>query len=636
MASLSDLKNDGNEGKEPFVPYVKDDSEEVVEIKEEKEIPTESEEEQMITQPGISFQKKPTTVNVPKERVKADFSKLPKKKEDGVDVKISPQHDLLGIDENGDFIPDGPFASYIAEKKKEAQEYMANQEAEAEMEGKKIYNATVGLTPDIPPESEEEKEVEETDKVELTPAPKLKKETIDIFDEEEDNMAEENVTNVEEVVEEPVVEEIKEEVTSEPENVIDEDDFPVDDEDLDLDVDDEPEITPVVEKSTPVAAPAEISEDEFEEEIDIDVHKERLATDEESADDDDDELDIDTKAVPEVDSSEDQSLVMLKKQITEKIKPVSKKYDLSGFTVASKPVVSNAIIQTKEISTAKWVLLTTGTTFMVRELLGSDLERLRMVMQSNDARGTLQTIYDAITSPKPSFEKWMKSVAFDDYDHLFMGLYIAAFNGSNFMPVDCTNDKCEVKNYVTDDMKFTNLVKYKDDEAKKKFMKLYREEPTEVTGLRPTEIVPISHDYAIGFVTPSLYSIMIETGYFDSDFQRKYASAISIAPYIDRIYQIDWNTKQFIPVAYKEYANNDAKNAKSKIVKYNKIFATLNSDEIAIIRAYMESINDGNDLVTYQQPETVCPHCGNVNKAIESSAASMLFLRVSLAMLTNT
>ena len=63
----------------------------------------------------------------------------------------------------------------------------------------------------------------------------------------------------------------------------------------------------------------------------------------------------------------------------------------------------------------------------------------------------------------------------------------------------------------------------------------------------------------------------------------------------------------------------------------------MNADEIAIMRAYINGINKHTDMVTYQIPETTCPHCGNVNKAVENqSASSLVFLRNQLGLLVTT
>ena len=295
------------------------------------------------------------------------------------------------------------------------------------------------------------------------------------------------------------------------------------------------------------------------------------------------------------------------------------------------------VFKTKEVTASKWVLPFTGITILMKELLGADLERLRMVMQANDARSTLQIVYDNIVSPKPSFDKWLNSIAGMDYEHLFMAVYVASFNGSNHMPIDCTNKNCKEKSYITDDIPFTELVSYKDDTAKAKFMKLYKEEPSESKGLKAAEIIAISEDYAIGLCVPTLYGAMIEPGYFTDDFIRKHASVISLLPYIDKMYVIDNNNKQLVPIEYKDYPLDPGKTAKSKAVKYGKIFATLTSDEITTLRACVQAVGDNEDIISYKQPSTTCPHCGHQNPEVENvNPSSLVFLRNQLGLLMNT
>lgn len=528
-------------------------------------------------------------INVPKknvamsmttgeEREKADFSSLEKPETPGVEVRESIVADT--------FAPGGPFDEYLKNKRKEAMEDIASWEAEAEIEGKQVVTTDENGNIVVP--SEDEELENNTPVIENTTY-----KNVDVFSDEESDEEDE-----EDMSEEKLVETNIEEENSQP-----------DPEDIEVD-----EVEDVVEEDIDMSV-TKVSE-KFDDETDV-------------IDEDEDVKDSDEEA--------EATFQSFKKMVTEKIKPVSKKLNISGFTIAKQPNMSNAVVATKELAIAKWVLPSTGITIMMKEFLGADLEKLRLLIQGNDARGTLQLIYDHIVSPKPQrFEAWLKTIAYDDYDHLFMAVYIASFSGANYMPVDCTNPSCKEKTYVTDDIPFTQLVKYKDDSAKKEFKKIYAEEPVLSNPIVATEIVPVSEKYAIGFMLPTIYSVLIESGYFDQEFTKKYATTISIAPYIETIYEINFATKTLIPIGYKEYVNNDGKTAKSKIVKYAKIINTLSSDEITTLRAYTEAINKNSDMITYQIPDTTCPHCGHQNAASASTAASMVFLRNQLALLVNT
>lgn len=442
-------------------------------------------------------------------------------------------------------------------------------------------------------------------------------EVLDSYTEEE--LADINSGAGSDIVDEPEEENMEEEEdTVEENNIVEE--TPVEEE-----VDEEVMEEPAIEE------PAKPVDTSVRDENAVDIEVTSAVIEDEEKDDD-----LDVEVATEDNTDTDKVMVSLQRQVTEKMRPVLHKRDLTGFTVATQPIAINSVVETKEVSVAKWPLSATGITVQGRTLLGSDLEDLRSLMQQQDYRGILQKIYDAIVSPKPAFNIWVKSIAYTDYDDLFMLLYIAAFKGSNYMPVDCTGAKCPEKTYITDDIPFSRMVKYKDEESKEKFQKLYKTAPADNYGLTPTEIVPVSENFAIGFVIPSLYAVLLEGDYYDAEFRRKYGTAIAVAPYVDKFYHIDYANKKYVPVDFKKYDNNDAKTCKSKIITYNKILRTFTSDEINALKAYMEAINTKDRLVTYIMPATTCPHCGAENAETEARAQSLLFLRNQLAALVNT
>jgi len=72
----------------------------------------------------------------------------------GVTIKESLVNDILG--------PGGPFEEYKKRKMEEYRKFIAEQKAEAELEGKKIVDGGVDLKPIIPVEDLEQAEVEGT------------------------------------------------------------------------------------------------------------------------------------------------------------------------------------------------------------------------------------------------------------------------------------------------------------------------------------------------------------------------------------------------------------------------------------------------------------------------------------------
>lgn len=346
----------------------------------------------------------------------------------------------------------------------------------------------------------------------------------------------------------------------------------------------------------------------------------------------DEEDDVEVKETED----NDESINILKNMIAQKIKPVSIKTDITGFTVAKKGTMSTEILAIDQAAFAKWPLPATGITVSMREISGANLENLRGYLDRNmpDNRSALKIIYDHIVSPKPdNFEAWLKSIAYADYDNLFMLVYISAFADANFLPVDCTSDTCG-KPYLTDSLPIMDMVKFKNEETEQKFWDLYNEEPSNAKALYTTEIVPISNSFAIGLKEPSLYSVLIEPQYFNSDFTEKYAQTVRYFPYIDNLYWIDAERKTLVPIKWKVYDNNVAKSVRSRVRRYDKIVNGLTSDQHALILAYINAINDRIDWFNYRMPETTCPHCGQVIDADDSyTALNLVFLRNRLAVL---
>ena len=298
--------------------------------------------------------------------------------------------------------------------------------------------------------------------------------------------------------------------------------------------------------------------------------------------------------------------------------------------------MNNAILEPKEVPVAKWALPATGITFQIKEIFGSSIEMIRTAISNNQMNTVLQIIYDHIVSPKPAtMEAWAKTIAFDDFDHLFMGVYIASFADSNFIQMVCDNNECKDKVFVTDNIPIMNMVKFKDDKAEKEFKALLNSDAVNPKGLYVSEIIPISEKFAFGFTVPSIYSIYIEERYLDETFRTKYANAASIAPYVDNIYYIDQENSQLTPIGYKDYPNNKAKTIKSKIVKFDKIISTLDMDEINLIRAYMAKIIESSNTLSYVVPEATCPHCGKVIAETPTNASQAVFQRNQLSLLVN-
>lgn len=363
----------------------------------------------------------------------------------------------------------------------------------------------------------------------------------------------------------------------------------------------------------------------------------------EDAEDEDTELEIKKNDIDD-DEDEEDRLVLLKSIISQKIKPIKQRLDLSSYTISSKVKTTDAVVETDQIPTAKWALMSSNVVVLMKAFSGSELETLRECLEDRgegfqDYRTVLNMIYHHIVSPKPkSFEKWVKTISFFDYEHLFFAIYIASFSGANYIPIECSNPKCKnkVRTYLTDNIPFMDMVKYKNNRIENRFKELYKSDSYDPIGLIMSEVVPLDEKTAIGFRIPSLYGALLEPSYFDDIFTKRYSSTINVLPYIDNIYEIDQTTKMLTPYGYKIYTNNIAKSTKSRVKKYHNILKNLHPDSYNLVGGIVSEINDirTKEYITYQIPETNCPYCGTVIPAKENqSPIQMVFTRNRLGLL---
>lgn len=551
-------------------------------------------------------------------RVAANFNSIPATDGSetlGVEIKESPAAEI--------FKPGGDFDKYVQERVEEVNSWYAKESAKAKAKAEEEEINKLKESGEIP---------EDEDDLDTNIAPALSGRIVDVTARKERKEDDMKINPVN-------VDQIKKEET------------PVAESDLDLDYEVEEEFeeeeeetaaeTPVEPEPVSEVHNAEeiISEEPIKEEPPVEEKKSSvkdtidrvtrrvMAVDIDDDEDLDEEVDIET-------TSDDENTEILRSLISEKIVPVSKKLDISSFAVANKGTSSNNIFETKEAAIGKWVLPATGICVLIREISGANLETMRSLLSRRipDMRGALKIIYDHIVSPKPeSFEVWLKSIAFADYDHLFMAIYIAAFAEANFMPIDCA--ECG-KPYLTEDINIMDMVKFKDEKSEAKFTALYNAEPVNPNGLYVTENVAISDKFAVAFREPSLYSVLIESQYFDDKFTRKYQQAIAIMPYIDQVFFIDIENRRLVPVDFKLFANDPSKTARVKIKKLDAMLNTLSVDQNAVLATYTTKINERADWFTYQIPASTCPNCKHENPAQDNqSASSLVFLRNRLGAL---
>ena len=363
-------------------------------------------------------------------------------------------------------------------------------------------------------------------------------------------------------------------------------------------------------------------------------------------DEDLDDIDLDEEDDDEFDDEDDelseQEIADLREAIKDKLKldiPVNTSGEAK--ISANKTISLNDVLsmQTSNANVIDYPLMSAGRCVSMREFSGTEIESLNQGASGRNRFNTLKTIYHTlydhiVDNNKPEFDKWLKVTSFMDIEHLYMAAYKASFNGANYIPFNCTNDKCNHV-FLSDNIEIEDMIKFKDDAAKKKFYDILENSDTiskEDACLYKTKIVPVSPTIAIGFREPSIYNTIFENSVLDQNFIDKYTRLLTMMVYIDNIYVIQ--NGEYIPVRCRVDRHSLAKTAKIRIVTYSKIIRTLPSDSYNNILAEIAKINDLGDEVKYQLPEITCPKCGQTIEATEQTPTQLLFSRHQLNLLS--
>ncbi|MDD3121998.1 MAG: hypothetical protein PHC62_00615 [Candidatus Izemoplasmatales bacterium] len=361
----------------------------------------------------------------------------------------------------------------------------------------------------------------------------------------------------------------------------------------------------------------------------------------EFANDDDEDLkeDKESEDLENIDGKETDEEIMnrFKKSIKEKIKPVTKAFDISTYTVVNKAVpFSNAVqSQTTHFRSAKWALMNSGRPITMRSFLATEFDAI-----SNGSRGDTRymtvkkqykMIFDHIMDPKPkTVEEWAKVNSFLDLDHIWFSVYRASFEGSNYIPKDCV-DTTKCRNvFLTEDIPLMDMVKFESKEVRKEFFNILNKEADMTSNMYVSEVVPISNDYAIALREPSIYNIVFETALLEEDFLNSHQDLVSVLAYIDQVYKLDHTTRSMVPINSPYFANNETKTYKTRIKTLSKILDTLTSDQYRYILTLIDNINKRGDKVTYIHPEMTCPKCNTKIPEAVQTPQNMVFLRHQL------
>lgn len=510
-------------------------------------------------------------------------------------IHISPEHDMLDVEN-----PDSIFSKYVHQKDQEAAEWIAQKEEERRViEEEKAFEVdTTGDTnfgDDVEETDESDEGVISAGTEELDQRMVGSYSMANIENEDLSGLMEEEI---DQTIDEEYEEKIDRSAEADKENI----------------------------NTTPIVS------DDIDVDINVTMDGGAMAT--EVTEEDEEEI-------AKANNDDEDTLKILQRLATEKLKPVSKQLNISSFTILKKPV-SNITPMFKESSSrvAKWILPTQQSIVLMKEFSGAELEKLREYSENTRSVDALNRrfnmIYSHIMSPKPAaFDTWLKTTPFDDVDSYFFAIYIASFKGANYLPADCINPACK-ETFLSDDMDIMSMVEFENDEAKKNFVQLYQSEATPAgKGIFCTEVVPLNDKIAISFRQPSIYNVF-EIASMDDKTRSEYSSIIDYIPYIDTIYSIDMVNQQLIPIGYKMFADNNQRTIRSKVQKFNSILSTLTVDEFAIIKAYVKAIAQKNSGIYYTYPAIECPKCHNTTEKQRTTAEELVFTRYQLGTLVNT
>lgn len=327
----------------------------------------------------------------------------------------------------------------------------------------------------------------------------------------------------------------------------------------------------------------------------------------------------------------------LKAELSKKMKPVTKKFDLSAVAVSNKPItVSNAtnkvVRMDKKIFT--WALPRSKRPVSVKAFTATELNVLQSYVENRSrSRDVFKTIWDHIIGNKgDSFDTWAKCTSYFDVDHLWFAIYGACFNGANYLPYTCP--KCNEVT-VANDIPLETMCKSDKPGAKEEIEKLrHIADDPDFGNVFAGYRVQVSDQFVFEFKEPSIYDTVIVPTMFDAEFSRKYSDIIGVCAYISNIYCIDMegDTPVLRPIAVKEFINNETKTQKAKVIQYAKIIRTLESDQYNVIMGHINAMNE-SDSVYYCLPAVSCDHCKQEIEEERSAAADLVFMRHRLAIL---
>ena len=327
----------------------------------------------------------------------------------------------------------------------------------------------------------------------------------------------------------------------------------------------------------------------------------------------------------------------LKAELAKKMRPVSKKFDLSHAVVAQSPItVTNALSDVVPLDRKifTWGLYRSKRSVSIKGFTATELNNLSGLMDNAArSRDVFKAIWDHIVRGKGrDFDSWLKTTSYYDVDNLWFAVYGACFSDTNYLPYTCPNcDNITVSN----DIPLEKMCKFASDDIKNEFNSILKMPSENMDKSIFAEYrIQVSDSIVVGLREPSIYDAVIAPDALDTEFRNKYRDMIGLNAYISNIYKIGVvnNTVTLYPISVKQFIGNENKTLKARIIQYAKIIRSLTSDQYNIIMGHINTLND-TDTIYYRLPSVTCDHCKKEIPEEREAAADLVFMRHRLAIL---
>ena len=365
---------------------------------------------------------------------------------------------------------------------------------------------------------------------------------------------------------------------------------------------------------------------------DEDLDKDLFDEDSDKPEDEDDSDD---------DMSEEEKKEIIKKYKSELSSIISEKNKINteGFKVSGKSITMSKLLNVEEPQKkiADWVATTAKKSFSTVEYSGLELQKLNPNNRTdrngiNTVKDIYKTIYNHLVgATKDGFETWLKSTPYRDIENYYFGAFKATFGDLNVVTYQCPDPKCN--NIFISEQPLDKMYEvdkdYQDD-----FNKIYNGDTTLEVDFQE-EITPVSEQFAVGIIEPSIYTVEIEPLVITDDMRKSYSRIIGLLPFIKRLYYIDNTNRVYVPIDEQPVANDIAKTVKRKLNIYYKVLGSLSNDQLAVLQAYVYNYRQQASPIKFYNPECTCPKCKKLIPKEETTPMEMLFSRAQSVLVAN-